>query len=83
MCRWVEEHPHRGRGRGDGIGSFQRGHLEKGKHLKCKFSPHNEVIQRPLLGQVTGWIVCLTHYSTFSTVINLSHKCKTAQNINN
>jgi hypothetical protein len=32
------EHPHRGRGRGsrNGIGSFQRGDLERGEYLKCK-----------------------------------------------
>jgi hypothetical protein len=33
---WLGEHPHRGRGSGDGIGIFQRGDLERGKHLKCK-----------------------------------------------
>jgi hypothetical protein len=33
---WVGEHPHRGRGREDGIGGFRRGDLERGKHLKCK-----------------------------------------------
>jgi hypothetical protein len=33
---WVEKCPHRGRGRGDGIGGFPRGDLEKGKQLKCK-----------------------------------------------
>jgi hypothetical protein len=33
---WVEEHPHRGKERGTGIGGFQRGDLERGKHLKCK-----------------------------------------------
>jgi hypothetical protein len=27
---WEGEHPHRGRGRGDGIESFQRGDLERG-----------------------------------------------------
>jgi hypothetical protein len=27
----------RGRGRRDGIGSIQRGDLERGKHLKCKY----------------------------------------------
>jgi hypothetical protein len=27
---WVGEHPHRSRGREDGIGGFQRGNLEKG-----------------------------------------------------
>jgi hypothetical protein len=32
---WVREHPHRGRGRGDGIGDFRRGDLERGKILKC------------------------------------------------
>ena len=36
-CKWVnEEHPHRGRGTGNGIGGFQRGDLEREKHLKCK-----------------------------------------------
>jgi hypothetical protein len=30
------EHPHGGRRRGDGIRGFQRGDLERGKHLKCK-----------------------------------------------
>jgi hypothetical protein len=30
------EHPHKGRERGDRIGSFQRGDLERGKRLKCK-----------------------------------------------
>jgi hypothetical protein len=33
---WVGEHPHRGRGRGDGIGGFQRGDLERRKHWTCK-----------------------------------------------
>jgi hypothetical protein len=33
---WVGEHPHRGRGRGEKIGGFQRGDLKRGKHLKCK-----------------------------------------------
>jgi hypothetical protein len=33
---WVGEHPHRSRGRGEGIGGFQRRDLERGKHLKCK-----------------------------------------------
>ena len=33
---WVVEHPHRSRRRGHGIGGFQRGDLEKEKHLKCK-----------------------------------------------
>ena len=32
----LREHPHRSRGRVDRIGNFQRGDLEKGKHLKCK-----------------------------------------------
>jgi hypothetical protein len=32
----VGEHPHRGRGRWDGIGVFRRGDLEGGKYLKCK-----------------------------------------------
>jgi hypothetical protein len=27
---WVEEHPHRIRGREDGIGDFQRGNQERG-----------------------------------------------------
>lgn len=36
MGGWVGEHPHRGRGREDGTGSFQGGDLERGKHLKCK-----------------------------------------------
>jgi hypothetical protein len=31
------EHPHKGRGRRDGIGGFRRGELERGKHLKCKY----------------------------------------------
>jgi hypothetical protein len=30
------EHPHRSRGRGDGIRSLQRGNQERGKHLKCE-----------------------------------------------
>jgi hypothetical protein len=30
------EHPYRGRGKGNGIGGFRRGNLERGKHLKCK-----------------------------------------------
>ena len=30
------KHPHRSRGRGDGIGGFLRRDLERGKHLKCK-----------------------------------------------
>jgi hypothetical protein len=34
--RWVGEHPHRGRGRGNRIGSFPREDLERGKQLKCK-----------------------------------------------
>jgi hypothetical protein len=33
---WVEEHPHKSRGREHGIGGFQRGDLERGKHLKYK-----------------------------------------------
>jgi hypothetical protein len=33
---WVEEHPHRSRGRGDEIGGYLRGDLERGKQLKCK-----------------------------------------------
>jgi hypothetical protein len=33
---WVREHPHRGKRRGNGIGGFLRGDLERGKHLKCK-----------------------------------------------
>jgi hypothetical protein len=33
---WVGEHPHSGRGRQDGIGEFQRGDLERRKHMKCK-----------------------------------------------
>jgi hypothetical protein len=33
---WVGEHPHRGRGRGDGIEGFQWEDLERRKHLKCK-----------------------------------------------
>jgi hypothetical protein len=33
---WVGENPHRGRGRGDRIGDFRRGDLERGKHLKYK-----------------------------------------------
>jgi hypothetical protein len=32
----VVEHPHRGRGRGDGTRGFQREDLEREKHLKCK-----------------------------------------------
>jgi hypothetical protein len=31
---WVGEHPHRGRE--DWIGGFQRGDMERGKHLNCK-----------------------------------------------
>jgi hypothetical protein len=34
--RWVRGRSHRGRVRGDGIGGFQKGNLERGKHLKCK-----------------------------------------------
>jgi hypothetical protein len=34
--RWIGEHPHRGREREDGIGGFQRGDLEREKHLKYK-----------------------------------------------
>ena len=37
----VEEHPHRDKRRKDGVGDFQRGDLERGKHLKCS----NENIQ--------------------------------------
>jgi hypothetical protein len=33
---WVGEHPHKDRGRGNGIGGFQRGDREREKHLKCK-----------------------------------------------
>jgi hypothetical protein len=33
---WVGEHPHRGRWRGNDIGGFRRGDLERGKQLKCK-----------------------------------------------
>jgi hypothetical protein len=47
------EHPHRGRGSEDGIGSFQRGYLERGKYLKCKerkypikFFPLNNYFKR-------------------------------------
>jgi hypothetical protein len=32
----VCEHPHRGRGRRNGIGGFRRGDLERRKHLKYK-----------------------------------------------
>ena len=34
--RWVLEHPYRESGRLNGVGSFLRGDLERGKHLKCK-----------------------------------------------
>jgi hypothetical protein len=34
--RWVGEYLHRGRGRRNGIVNFQRGDLERGKHLKGK-----------------------------------------------
>jgi hypothetical protein len=30
------EHPHRSKGRGNGIGGFQRGNQERVKHLTCK-----------------------------------------------
>ena len=30
---WVGEHPHRGRGSGDGIGVLQRGNWERGLNL--------------------------------------------------
>jgi hypothetical protein len=33
---WVGEHLIEAGGGGDGIGGFQRGELESGKHLKCK-----------------------------------------------
>jgi hypothetical protein len=33
---WVEKHPHRDSGRRDVVGWFQRGDLERKKHLKCK-----------------------------------------------
>jgi hypothetical protein len=33
----VGKHPHRGKGREAGIGSFWRENLERGKHLKCKY----------------------------------------------
>ena len=33
---WVEEHPHRDKEMGDGIGSFPRGDLESGKQMKYK-----------------------------------------------
>jgi hypothetical protein len=33
---WEYEYPHRGMGRRNGIGGFQREDLEKGKHLKFK-----------------------------------------------
>jgi hypothetical protein len=33
----VGEHPHRSREREDGIGDFQRGDLERGKHLNFKY----------------------------------------------
>jgi hypothetical protein len=33
---WVGEHSHRGSRSGNGMGVFQRGDLERGKHLKCK-----------------------------------------------
>jgi hypothetical protein len=34
---WVEEHPHRSRGREDGIEGFREGGIrESRKHLKCK-----------------------------------------------
>ena len=35
--RLVEECFHRARGKEDEVGDFQRGDLERGKHLKCKF----------------------------------------------
>jgi hypothetical protein len=38
-CVW--EHPHRGRVRRDGIGHFQRGDLERDKHLKCKYRKYS------------------------------------------
>ena len=34
--RWVGEHPHRSRVRGDGIVDLQRGNSERGQNLKCK-----------------------------------------------
>jgi hypothetical protein len=34
MSGWVEEHPHRGKGEGDGWG-FWRGNWEREKQLKC------------------------------------------------
>jgi hypothetical protein len=34
--RWMGEHPHRGRGKGERIGGFRRGDQERGKHLKLK-----------------------------------------------
>jgi hypothetical protein len=36
VCWWVEEHPHRSRGRDDGIGVFQNRNQERGLLLKCK-----------------------------------------------
>jgi hypothetical protein len=34
---WVRsKHPCRGRGKGERIGWFQRGDVERGKYLKCK-----------------------------------------------
>ena len=36
MGGWVGKHPHRGRGRRDGIGDFCRRDLERGKYLKYK-----------------------------------------------
>jgi hypothetical protein len=33
---WVGEHPHRGKGEGDGMGVVWRGNREGGYHLKCK-----------------------------------------------
>ena len=33
---WVDEHSHRGKGRGDVIGGFQREDLERENHMKCK-----------------------------------------------
>jgi hypothetical protein len=33
-CGWVVEYPHRGRGRGDGIGGFLKGRPGKGKTFK-------------------------------------------------
>jgi hypothetical protein len=34
---WEGEHPHRSKGKRSGIGSFQRGNLEREYHLKCKY----------------------------------------------